>query len=297
MFPFSLITRMSFLITLGASPILIFYVLYIQTIRSLSPEPLYLAVISNFSDISFRSKNCDSFVTGILEEAESLEKSADKCWWLDSGGIFNVKNGVSETIQGDLNPESYWKQIYQKNNPTDTDQGLHPQNIFRLVNKSKWQNISEQLLFRIKKYNQSTSPNRNATNGVLLMSRYVDGNNLYYAGLRVDGLAVIKKKINGTYITIASKQFANPPNGKLESTALPLDRWIGEKFVTTNNPDGSVRLQFFADLSGSGEWQLLLDVNDTTSMSGFKPINDPGNIGIRTDFMDVEFSNFRVETL
>ena len=43
------------------------------------------------------------------------------------------------------------------------------------------------MLISVEADHFSTSPNRNSSNGVLLMSRYSDsGDTLYYAGMRVD---------------------------------------------------------------------------------------------------------------
>jgi hypothetical protein len=106
-----------------------------------------------------------------------------------------LANGVCSTVTGNLPTNNAWRQIYQSSDPIDTDSGYHPQNLFRLVTRSKWGgNISQQISVKTTALNQSVSLERNAWSGILLFNRYQDGNNLYYAGIRDDGHAVIKSK-------------------------------------------------------------------------------------------------------
>ncbi len=241
-----------------------------------------------------KKDNCSQFTSGVLEESYSAESSKQACWWLDSGGIFTTKNNIGKSLEGNLKENSFWKIKYMANNPEDTNDGFRPQNIFRLVNRKKWKNVSQSMLFKINNYDLSNSKNRNSSNGVLLMSRYINGDNLYYAGLRVDGTAIIKKKIGGQYITLASAQY----NTQTEydpiknPILLPLNRWLGQKFITKNNTDGSVNLKLFVNLGNSEEWKLIIDINDSIQLSGKPPLTNEGNIGIRADFMDIEISNF-----
>ncbi len=239
-------------------------------------------------------ENCNQFTEGVLEESDAKNDSWEHCWWLNSGGIFYVEDGIGQTLQNDIPAQSPWKTLYRKNNPVDTDQGLHPQNIFRLINTEVWGDVDVSLFFQIENYHLSRSPNRNMSNGVLLMSRYLDGDNLYYAGMRVDGTAVIKKKINGVYTTLASSTFIDNKNYDHYSNPilLPTQKWIGEKLIAKNIDPTKVELQFFIDFTDSGEWKLVLDVVDSETLSGTKPIVSSGNVGIRTDFMDVKFKNF-----
>src|SRR3990172_10201649 len=140
---------------------------------------------------------------GTLVEAGRMSDSVSPYWWLSSGAYLHVGSGVGSTIQGTLPSNDYWRRYYAQTSATDTDNGYRPQNLFRLVTRSRWQNFRQQIYFRIRRDNLSASPNRNASNGLLLMSRYLDQNNLYYAGIRVDGAAVIKKKYLGKYYTMA----------------------------------------------------------------------------------------------
>lgn len=242
------------------------------------------------------SENCNEFTNGILEEAGDASTSTDKCWWLDSGGIFYVKNGIGKTIQESLPEDSVWNLKYKSSNPLDTDNGSRPQNIFRLINKEYTKDQSQELVFKVTGYHLSPSPNRNESNGVLLMSRYVDENNLYYAGLRVDGMAVIKKKTGGVYSTLGMAPYIHDKeyDRTLFPILLPMNKWIGERLVTKNNSDGSVDLTFYINLFDNHGWSQILHVTDTQKSANYPPIDSPGNTGIRSDFMDVEFSGYRL---
>lgn len=179
--------------------------------------------------------------------------------------------------------------LYAINNPIDSDDGYHPQNLFRLVTKkTDWRNLTAQAYFKIDRYNFSASPNRNASNGLLLMSRYqAGGQTLYYAGLRVDGTAVIKKKLNGRYTTLGQKTlFAGRYDREREPALLPGNKWIGLRSETITNADGSVTIKLYSDIGRSGRFTLALAVTDQSS-----PIKTPGAGGVRTDFMDVSLDD------
>lgn len=242
---------------------------------------------------------CSNLEEGILEESPSMKLSKQKCWWLDSGAIFITKNNIGKTIQGQLAETSYWKKEYLETSPEDTNKGLRPQNIFRLINKNNWKNVSQTIFFKVNAYDLSPSPNRNQSNGVLLMSRYIDNNNLYYAGMRVDGTAVIKKKFNGEYITLATSKYNTASNEEYDLFKNPIilskNKWLGEKFITKNNLDGSVNLRLFVKLGDSDPWVKLIEVNDSQKFSGSVPFITEGNVGIRSDFMDIEISNFSID--
>jgi hypothetical protein len=141
-----------------------------------------------------------SFSTpGVVNEADTPADSSSPYFWVNSGGKLIVTDaGYGETIQGDLSPQDPWFTQYANSNAEDTDRGAHPQNVFRLVTQSTWENVTASVDFYIVKDELSASANRNESNGLLLMSRYNDaGETLYYAGVRVDGTAVIKKKYKG----------------------------------------------------------------------------------------------------
>ncbi|KKQ93525.1 MAG: hypothetical protein UT20_C0047G0001 [Candidatus Levybacteria bacterium GW2011_GWA1_39_11] len=236
-------------------------------------------------------------VDGVLKETGAMEESPSPYFWLNSGGMFLLKDGIGKTAQGELEKLNKWRVTYAASNPTDTDGGYHPQNIFRLITRSKWQNFQQTIYAKIKKYNLSESKNRSESNGLLLFNRYVDSDNLYYAGIRVDGTAVIKKKINGNYYTLAQKSFYKadvPYNRDTNPNLIPGQKWIGLKSEVVTNPDNTVSIKLFVDKDKTGNWILAVEAKDDGKSYGGSAILSEGYAGIRTDFMDVEFDDYKI---
>jgi hypothetical protein len=229
-------------------------------------------------------------VDGYLSETGSMNESSSPYWWLNSGGYMTLDGNRGMTAQGTIPTVNSWRSTYASANSLDTDNGTHPQNLFRLVSRSTWGNVRLEGRFKINRDNFSASPNRNASNGLLLMSRYQDaGDTLYYAGIRVDGTAVIKKKHKGTYTTLAQKEIfpgTYVDGGKIN--LLPHDVWVSMKSETVSNSDGSVSVRLYVKKPGASEFTKILEAKDTSS-----PIKNAGYAGIRTDFMDVEFDDFK----
>ncbi|OGH66529.1 MAG: hypothetical protein A3B90_00805 [Candidatus Magasanikbacteria bacterium RIFCSPHIGHO2_02_FULL_41_13] len=233
-------------------------------------------------------------IDGTVNESGSMDSSASPYWWINSGGQMTLSAGTGKTIQGNLPLGSYWQRTYAAANPLDTDNGLHPQNIFRLVSRNVWQNAQEEIHFKINAYNASASPNRDMYNGVLLFNRYVDSQNLYYTGVRVDGSVVIKKKKNGVYYTLAQqKVFPGTYNRITRPNLLPLNKWMAIRSRVSNNADGSVNIQLYMDKENNGVWTLVASARDDGRSFGGAAITQAGFGGIRSDFMDLEFDDFR----
>lgn len=236
-------------------------------------------------------------IDGQLEETGSITESRSSFWWVNSGGREINNLGTGKTIQSELSALDKWRLAYALANPVDTDNGYHPQNIFRLVQRGSWTNFTETAYFKIKKMNLSASPNRNASNGLLLFSRYSAGDNLYYSGVRVDGMAVIKKKKSGTYYTMASSKIIT--NGTYERTLnpnlLPVNVWIGlRSVVTTDSATGAVNIKLYTDVNKTGVWTKVLESVDNNQSYGGAAIPGGGYAGIRTDFMDVEIDDYTI---
>lgn len=230
----------------------------------------------------------------VINEAGSMDESASPHWWVNSGGKMIVRGGVGQTVQKDLSKKSKWCKLYKKTNSGDTDGGKHPQNIFRLLTKTSWQDFSQQAYFRIRKTNKSESENRNESNGILLMSRYRDSDNLYYAGVRVDGYAVIKKKLNGEYFTLAYEKFygGKKYDRKSRPSLLPKKKSIGLKTEVRDIDGGKVEINLFVANGRKGKWVLAASAVDEGDV-----ISGAGYAGIRTDFMDVEFDKYATTEL
>lgn len=278
------------LLTIAATTLLLDRSAYLRiaSLLDLQPSSVAAAVTLPFH-YEFR-------IDGTLQEAGKMDATSSPYWWLNSGGLFYLREGTGNSIFGELPASNKWRLAYALSNPLDTDNGYHPQNILRLVFRSQWLNIRQENYFIIRKDNMSSSPNRNESNGLLLMSRYQDGQSLYYAGLRVDGTVVIKKKLNGIYTTLAQKAFIPglPYNRNTNPDLIPKNIWIGLRNDVVTLPNGSVSIKLYVDMGKTGVWTLALQTTESASNS---PIISPGFTGLRTDFMDVQFDDYKISAL
>ena len=234
-----------------------------------------------------------------IEEAGSMEESHNLYWWVNSGAYLTISNGVSHTVQGELPEASYWQKAFADHSSGSTDGGFHPQNIFRLVTRTQWKNLQQEAYFKINKHNFSKDSHRNASNGLLLFNRYIDGDNLYYTGIRVDGAAVIKKKIKGAYYTLDYQSVMQGKKYDRQSnpTLLPVGEWIGIKSEVTTTLDNAVNIKLFLDKNGDGKWELVATAVDNGKTYGGEAITQQGHAGIRTDFVDASFKKYLVEEI
>ncbi len=251
--------------------------------------PLFLYQIVQASEYGWSDRK--------IEEASPMSKSKDKDWWVNSGAYWSVSNGIGRTVAGKLPEKDRWRRLYASSNPEDTDEGYRPQNIARFVTMAKFGNITEQVYFRIVALNKSASENRDASNGVLFFSRYQNGDELYYLGLRVDGRPVIKKKIGGKYPTLANPKaiFRGRYDRERSPNLIPEGKWIGIKAETLNEKEG-VRLRLYVDKDADNKWQLAAEALDDGNFAG-TAITRPGHAGLRSDFMDVEYRDFKIDVL
>ncbi len=236
---------------------------------------------------------------GVLPEAGKMSESWSPYFWLNSGGYLIIENGVGKTVQKKLSENDRWRLLYSKSNPKDTANGAQPQNIFRLVTKQTWLNYSQVIKVKIDSYNTSISSNRNASNGVLLLHRYLDGDNLYYAGVRVDGQVVIKKKYRGKYYTMFVQKIFLDENYQRDDNPnlIPENSWFGLMTQIANLDHSQVQVRVFIDQNNTGSWQLVAEAVDDGQKYGGKAITEPGFAGIRTDFMDAEFDDYQVRAI
>lgn len=236
-----------------------------------------------------------------VTETGSLRSSRSSDWWLSSGAYHYSLNGIGSTITGSLPAMDPWRIAFALSNSIDTDNGYHPQNIFRLVlKKSKWQNLKQEAYFEIIKDNLSDSPNRNESNGFLFFNRYQDSFNLYYTGIRVDGMAVIKKKIGGTYYTLALKSVFNnsvPYSRDVNPNVIPQKKWIGLRSEVITGPNNTVKIKLSIDKDKTGNWVLAAEATDDGRSYGGPAILNKGYAGIRTDFMDIQFDDYKIISL
>jgi hypothetical protein len=154
--------------------------------------------------------------------------------------------------------------------------------------------------FKIDNNNLSESQYKNESNGVLLFNRYQDGDNLYYTGIRVDGQAVIKKKIKDKYYTLAEKEiFGKSKDCERDNNPnlIPQNRWIGIRSELKDAGGNTVSIKLYIDKEEKGDWQLVLEAKDKGDKYGKSPFLEKGYAGIRTDFMDVRFRDFMLQKL
>lgn len=240
-------------------------------------------------------------VNGTLNETGSMEQSSSPYFWLNSGGQIILEDGVGKTLQGETRLTNVWRTLYSLSSGTDTDEGLYPQNLLRLVTRSEWTDVEEEVRFKITKINMTDTPNRDGWSGMLLMSRYQDGNNLYYAGIRMDGDAVIKKKYQGRYYTLAQQPVFSGGEAEFHKgtnpTFIPGNQWMGIKSVTKNNSDGSVTVELWLDKNDTGSYEKVLSATDRPGVHGSGVIRDAGYVGIRTDYMDLFFDDYKIREL
>lgn len=252
------------------------------------PEPEPVAVAPALLTYTFNKD-------GTLFETGKVKDSSSPYFWVTSGGELQIKGGVGKTIQNQLSADDRVRLIYKAMNPLDTAEGYTPQNTFRMVTKATWGNVDETILFRIAKTNLTNTPNRDGYSGIFLMGRYRDANNLYYVGIRHDGQAVIKKKINGAYHTLGHTQAFGEQSQYhkwSKPNLLPQNQWVGLRARFENLANGSVRIRMYLDAKNSGAFKEIVTVTDAGI--GGPAHTGNGSGGIRTDFMDVEFDNYDV---
>lgn len=276
------------------------YIAYVFTFsyKYVAPVPFFEDRIAQISQAKYNTETYfkeDFDGDFVLEENWPMQRSGNPNWWVSSGAYLFFKNGVGSTIVGDLDGSDRWVSKYRRANARDTSNGIRPQNIFRLVLKKRFLNFSQEVYMRVLYYEPSGTEFRNESNGVLLFNRYQDEFNLYYAGVRVDGQAVVKKKLNGIYYTLGLAPIFNTEvyNRDTNPNTIPLDTWIGIKSEITTEEQGVVRIKVFTDVGRTGKWVLVLEVLDNGESFG-EIIQKAGYTGIRTDFMDVMFDDYMV---
>ncbi len=235
---------------------------------------------------------------GILEEAGIMSESSSPYFWINSGAKLIIENGSGKTVQKSLSQGDRWQSLYKTANPLDTGEGYFPQNIFRLVTRSSWKNLREELRFKIAKINMTDTPNRNGYSGLLLFSRYKDSQNLYYAGIRMDGKATIKKKINGAYYTMAEAKVFSADSGydkEANPNLIPGNKWMRIKMETKDLPDGSVSISLFLDKTDLGTYAQILSATDKPGLyGGTDTVKGPTYAGFRSDYMDLIFDDYKL---
>src|SRR3989344_6468725 len=124
---------------------------------------LLLVIVPTNISLAISAKNVTSpylfnFNTnGSLPESGASNTSWSPYWWVNSGAYLKMVDGKGSTVLGSLPVSDPWRVLYAANNPTDTDNGYHPQNIFRLLSRSKWGDARQEAYFVIDRDNLSAS--------------------------------------------------------------------------------------------------------------------------------------------
>jgi len=237
--------------------------------------------------------------TQFISETGTPEESASPYFWLNSGGTLYLAGGIGSTIHGALPERSYWRTEYRATNPEDTENGRNPQNVFRLLTVAEWKNVEQEAYFRIDAYNVSRSTNQNESNGIFLMSRYQNADNLFYAGVRVDGAATIKRKLNGNYETLAYRPYlpGSPETYRIHQSLLPQQTWFGIRSTVSTDAQGRISIALFIDRDDQNHWEQLVETTDRISTGNAPLLFEPGRAGIRSDFMDLEIKDYRTREM
>ena len=227
-------------------------------------------LIASCGQASRLADNCDNGGPAAISETARMEESADPHWWLNSGAYIYRSGGVARTVEGKLADQDPWRLLYAIANPVDSDNGYRPeQNLVRLIltgaraSAIVGRRYSSMYCGSMSQRAQTA----NASNGVLLRHRYQDGNNLYYAGIRVDGYAVVKKKVRGQYHTVKSSAvYPGVYDRKTHPNLLPTGHWVGLRTVIADNTNGNVDIGVYLNDEplGSG-WTRVLQVEDNGS--------------------------------
>jgi hypothetical protein len=229
---------------------------------------------------------------GTLNQTATEPTSGSAYWWVSGGGQLIVNNGLGKTLQGDIPSSNPWNSVYAKSMAVTSDNGIHPQNIFSILLRTPSLDTDQSVSVQINKDNLANPENRDPWNGIHLISRWQDGNNYYFAGIRNDGHVIIKKKVNGLFYTLAEKTFfGGIYNATTNPSLLPKNTWINLRKVTSTDASGNTRIQLYIDQNQSGTWTLALDTTDT-GVQGVK-ITTQGLSGIRSDFIDMSMDNFK----
>lgn len=200
---------------------------------------------------------------GTLAQSASATQSRSQYLWLAAGRSLVIQNGIGATPAGTT--------------------------IYQLFNKTSVTNASVQIDVNRVKDNLSNSADRKSYLGESIITRYTDANNYYYAGIRADGAAVIKKKVNGVYTTLAQKQVLPGTYSTTNYDLMPQGKWMSLKLVVADNAGGQPVLTFSTDIGRTGTWTQALAVTDTSAA-----LKSAGLVGIQNDYADAQFDNFIV---
>jgi hypothetical protein len=230
---------------------------------------------------------------------EKAKRSAD--WQMTSGSLFARSGvywtGIPDSCRGQGHPNA------SSTNCTGSD-------VFRLNTVRKFGGdirVSLKLLQLRDLHNPSCDSDDSCWHGTHLWLRYRNQYDLYYASLnRADGKIVIKRKVpcgpdnRGTYFVL----------GDYVPHPFRAGGW-NDYAVTISNRRDSVLIKLFDenvsrtrpvdvafDRGGTNpNWSKGCTTPGRYSSSSYPPLTGAGAVGIRGDYAEFEFSDFRVSSL
>src|SRR5579872_2945095 len=164
-------------------------------------------------------------VAGQVDFSATSQNSGSPYWWVNSATGLAISGGLGASMSG----------------PSGE--------VFQMLLRAPEQNVSTQIYIDRTADDFSSASYRQPYNGEFVIARYEDANNYYFGGLQDDGSVVIKKKMNGTYYTLAIKKLlAGTYNASSNPDLIPFHTWIGLKLSVTNSFTGTPTLSLYTDV-------------------------------------------------
>jgi hypothetical protein len=227
---------------------------------------------------------------GTLYEAASAGESTSPYLWLKRGAELIIGSNVGQTLTGALAANDPWHKTYASLFPTPSDSGAHPQNMFALFSKATMGNGAASIYLKRNADNLANATNRSPYVGESILARYQSDQTYYLASIRADGYAVIKRKANGTYTTLAqAKVFSGTYDPVTNYDLIPKNTWIGLKF-DVEDVAGATKLVLSTDVGQTGSWKQVASYTDT---SGSR-ITAAGPVGVQSDYADASLDSFTI---
>lgn len=229
------------------------------------------------------------------------KKSPD--WQMTSGSLF-VKNGVFWTGVPDACFNDQASPNPHSGNCMDSD-------VFRLNTARKFSgSIGVSLKLQQQNEIHKAGCNKGDTcwYGTHIWLRYQNEFNLYYVSVnRADGDVVIKRKVpcgsdnSGTYFVL----------GDYVKHDFRTDSWNTYTATVQTNHDGSVTIKLYDDSYSTTKpidvgtdrggtnpnWSASCKTHEHYASAAYQPITAAGAVGVRGDYANFEFTNFKVYAL
>lgn len=226
----------------------------------------------------------------VVNETATMATSSSPYFWVASGGQFIITNVANIPNPDLLSAGIYLGATIQ--GPSAATVTAYQQNDFRLIERFMRTNIMQEVHFNLRHINMAETPSRDADKGIFVYARYYDVSNHYYAGITLDGRAVIRIVTNGVMKTLASTPLYMADGGYDRDTnpnVIPGKKWIGLS-THADLVGGKMHLSLDVGSIDSGRWiwgamfTSIVDSNPPVVLRG------PCYGGIRSDYFDTAWS-------